>query len=159
MRLSVLMTAAEYYTISKYQQLVTCLRNLFHFTLITRQKGPLKRRIFSTPPADYTILTFSIKVKLNSLIETRLVTWWDFRFSWRRVWRWLVFWDIAPCCLVGVYWRFRDLCCILHQGDVSEYFGFPQSAIIREIIFPNINVPWVYHRVHQPTRFHNLWVH
>jgi hypothetical protein len=30
-----------------------------------------------------------------------------------------VFWDIAPCCLVEVYRRFRGAYCLHHQGDES----------------------------------------
>jgi hypothetical protein len=28
-----------------------------------------------------------------------------------------VFWVAAPCSLVEVYQRFRDRCCLRHQGD------------------------------------------
>jgi hypothetical protein len=28
-----------------------------------------------------------------------------------------VFWDVAPCSLVKSYQRFRDSCCLHHQGD------------------------------------------
>jgi hypothetical protein len=28
-----------------------------------------------------------------------------------------VFWVVAPCSLVAVYQRFRDPCCLHHQGD------------------------------------------
>jgi hypothetical protein len=28
-----------------------------------------------------------------------------------------VFWDVAPCCLVKVYRRFRGAYCLHHQGD------------------------------------------
>jgi hypothetical protein len=28
-----------------------------------------------------------------------------------------VFWVVAPCSLVKVYRRFRDACCLHHQGD------------------------------------------
>jgi hypothetical protein len=42
---------------------------------------------------------------------------WGLRFSRRRVWRWLVFWVVAPCSLVEVYCRFTGACCLHYQGD------------------------------------------
>jgi hypothetical protein len=41
---------------------------------------------------------------------------WDFRFSRRRIWS-LVYWDVTPCSLTGVEWRFRGAYCLHHQGD------------------------------------------
>jgi hypothetical protein len=29
----------------------------------------------------------------------------------------VVFWVVAPCTLVGVYRRFRDVCCLHHRPD------------------------------------------
>jgi hypothetical protein len=29
-----------------------------------------------------------------------------------------VFWVVAPCTLVEIYWRFRGVCCLHHQSDV-----------------------------------------
>jgi len=31
-----------------------------------------------------------------------------------------VFWDVAPCSLVEVYWRFRSAYCLRRQGDDSD---------------------------------------
>jgi hypothetical protein len=36
---------------------------------------------------------------------------WDFRFSWRRVWSYRVFWGVAPCSHVEVDRRFRGAYC------------------------------------------------
>jgi hypothetical protein len=45
---------------------------------------------------------------------------WDFRFSRRRVWRWLaVLWVVAPCSPAEVYRPFRDACCLHHQASSS----------------------------------------
>jgi hypothetical protein len=32
-----------------------------------------------------------------------------------------VFWVVAPCRLVEVYWRFRGACCLLYQGDEGVF--------------------------------------
>jgi hypothetical protein len=37
---------------------------------------------------------------------------WDFRFSRWRVWRWLVFWDVASCSVVKIDQRFRGTHCL-----------------------------------------------
>jgi hypothetical protein len=42
--------------------------------------------------------------------------WWDFRFSWCRVWRW-VFCDIVSCTLIEADQSFRGVSCLHHQGD------------------------------------------
>jgi hypothetical protein len=34
-----------------------------------------------------------------------------------------VFWVVAPCSLVEVYHRFRDLCCLHHQADRPDDGG------------------------------------
>jgi hypothetical protein len=34
-----------------------------------------------------------------------------------------VFWDVAPCSLVEVFWRFRGACCLHHQGDSTRLHG------------------------------------
>jgi hypothetical protein len=42
-----------------------------------------------------------------------------------------VFWVVAPCSLVQVYRRFRDACCLHHQGDhLSSPSTMPAVIII-----------------------------
>jgi hypothetical protein len=46
-----------------------------------------------------------------------------------------VFWVVAPCSLVEVYQRFRDPCCLHHQGDQG---GTTQkTAIFRQECIQN----------------------
>jgi hypothetical protein len=40
--------------------------------------------------------------------------WWDFRFSRRRIWRWLVFCDVVPCSLVETDRSSRGAYCLQH---------------------------------------------
>jgi hypothetical protein len=40
-----------------------------------------------------------------------------------------VFWVVAPCSLVEVYWRFRDPCCLHHQGDSSRFIALMTVAV------------------------------
>jgi hypothetical protein len=54
-----------------------------------------------------------------------------------------VFWVVAPCSPVEVYQRFRDRCCLHHQGDegakndfayIDESFSFLFSSVVSERI-------------------------
>jgi hypothetical protein len=45
---------------------------------------------------------------------------WNFRFSRRRVWRWLVFWDVASCSLVETDRRSTGAYCLHHQCAASQ---------------------------------------
>jgi hypothetical protein len=46
-----------------------------------------------------------------------------------------VFWVVAPCSLVEVYQRFRDPCCLHHQGDRPDGGATTQKTAIFDFIF------------------------
>jgi hypothetical protein len=55
---------------------------------------------------------------------------WDFRFSRRRVWS-LVFWDVAPCSLLGVDRRFRGSYCLHYQWNESSPWRWRQFTPLK----------------------------
>jgi hypothetical protein len=51
-------------------------------------------------------------VKPNKMFVNMYYTRWDFRFSQWLSMKMTVFWDVAPCTLVEIYWCFRGACCL-----------------------------------------------
>jgi hypothetical protein len=50
-----------------------------------------------------------------------------------------VFWDVAPYSLEEVYRRFRDACCLYHQGDNSLRLYYMEPSVADEIADLNLN--------------------
>jgi hypothetical protein len=42
-----------------------------------------------------------------------------------------VFWVVAPCSLVEIYWRFRGACCLYPQSDDSSPWWWRQQSPLR----------------------------
>jgi hypothetical protein len=56
-----------------------------------------------------------------------------------------IFWVVAPCSLVEVYQRFRDPCCLHHQGDEQA----ARAKTVRDIgISQPRQKPWPKDRFH-----------
>jgi hypothetical protein len=51
-----------------------------------------------------------------------------------------VFWVVVPCSLVEVYRRFRDACCLHHQGSYSATTG-KTVIFIMAATEPQIKMP------------------
>jgi hypothetical protein len=53
-----------------------------------------------------------------------------------------VFWDVAPCCLVEVYRRFRCACCLHHQGDDRPtQRNTPENSHLQDNVYPHVSSP------------------
>jgi hypothetical protein len=81
---------------------------------------------------EWIILEFALELRATTKSPTEISIWapvqcsrepgnllyasWGVRFSRQRVWRWLVFWDVAACSLVEIYRRFRGAY-FLHRPD------------------------------------------
>jgi hypothetical protein len=54
------------------------------------------------------------------------------------------FCNVAPCSLVGVYRRFRDVYCLHHQGDVSYIALMMEAVRTPETSFYSNETTWRY---------------
>jgi hypothetical protein len=71
-----------------------------------------------------------------------------------------VFWVVAPCSLVEVYRRFRDVCCLHHQGDESVNFYETSRCNNQEDIHLQLKIQSVpkrcIHKVNIP--YYNVYI-
>jgi hypothetical protein len=97
-------------------QFCLCLNNLFFSVIPCAWKDTLSRCAY------HQVTYHNHKILLSLLwVQIRVLDLFEFSENWASVVLMMaVFWFVAPCSLVEVYWRFTGPCWLHHQGEDSH---------------------------------------